>query len=241
MNQLSDQSQNYTCDVPVLYKHYSERTVLFDKEYTILRKSIYRSPASEEYLLSEETIELKKVKYHPRWTLVALLMLSLILGYFYYNVFYTNIQSQSQSPKHTATSGNSLNSQSAIEALQSKSDIINFIKSSFPLSDGMIFPNSSSSIISSNELDHLRADYPDNVYAIILRMSVNEIFARNGYIFSDPIWNAYYSAQNWYIPLSGHNITFDSMNDNELTNLEMLLSLEEHLSNNSTKGDGKDE
>ena len=76
---------------------------------------------------------------------------------------------------------------------------------------------------------------------IILRMSVNEIFARNGYIFSDPIWNAYYSAQNWYIPLSGHNITFDSMNDNELTNLEMLLSLEEHLSNNSTKGDGKDE
>lgn len=60
MNYSSDQPQNYTCNVPTLYKHYSERTILFDKEYVILRKSIYRSSASKEYSLSEETIELKK-------------------------------------------------------------------------------------------------------------------------------------------------------------------------------------
>ena len=72
MNYSSDQPQNYTCNVPTLYKHYSERTILFDKEYVILRKSIYRSSASKEYSLSEETIELKKIKYHPRWTLADL-------------------------------------------------------------------------------------------------------------------------------------------------------------------------
>ena len=133
------------------------------------------------------------------------------------------------------------NIQSGIESIQSKNDIINFIKSSFPLSDGMVFPNSSLSIISSSELDHLRADYSENVYAILLRMSVNEIYARNGYIFSDPIWKSYYNAQNWYTPVSEYNINFDSMNDNELTNLQMLLSLEKHLGNNQTKGDGKNE
>lgn len=138
-------------------------------------------------------------------------------------------------------SNNSSNNQSGIESIQSKNDIINFIKSSFPLSDGMVFPNSSLSIISSSELDHLRADYSENVYAILLRMSVNEIYARNGYIFSDPIWKSYYNAQNWYTPVSEYNINFDSMNDNELTNLQMLLSLEKHLGNNQTKGDGKNE
>ena len=105
----------------------------------------------------------------------------------------------------------------------------------------MVFPNSSLNIISSSELDHLRADYSENVYAILLRMSVNEIYARNGYIFSDPIWKSYYNAQNWYTPVSEYNINFDSMNDNELTNLQMLLSLEKHLDNNQTKGDGKNE
>lgn len=242
MNYSSDQPQNYTCNVPTLYKHYSERTILFDKEYVILRKSIYRSSASKEYSLSEETIELKKIKYHPRWTLAVLsLALSLIFCFFYYNVSYTNVQSSSQSFEHIVTSNNSSNNQSGIESIQSKNDIINFIKSSFPLSDGMVFPNSSLNIISSSELDHLRADYSENVYAILLRMSVNEIYARNGYIFSDPIWKSYYNAQNWYTPVSEYNINFDSMNDNELTNLQMLLSLEKHLDNNQTKGDGKNE
>lgn len=242
MNQSSDQPQNYVCNVPVLYKHYSERTILFDKECTILRKNIYRSSSSKEYSLSEETIELKRTKYHPRWTLAVLLLaLSLIWGSFYFNTFHTNTQSPNQPSKYAAVSSSSPNNQSAIETLQSKSDIISFIKSSFPLSDGMIFPNSSACIISSNELDHLRADYPDNVYAILLRMSINEIYARNGYIFSDSIWNAYYNAQNWYIPLPEHNISFDSMNDNELANLQMFLSSEKYLNNNPAKGDGKNE
>lgn len=177
MNYSSDQPQNYTCNVPTLYKHYSERTILFDKEYVILRKSIYRSSASKEYSLSEETIELKKIKYHPRWTLAVLsLALSLIFGFFYYNVSYTNVQSSSQSFEHIVASNNSSNNQSGIESIQSKNDIINFIKSSFPLSDGMVFPNSSLSIISSSELDHLRADYSENVYAI-LRLLIISTFS----------------------------------------------------------------
>lgn len=242
MNYSSDHPQNYTCNVPTLCKHYSERTVLFDKEYIILRKTIYRSSASEKHSLSEETAERKIIKYHPRWTLAVLsLTLLLISGVFYYNVSYTSVRSPSQSSEHIDASNNSSSNQSDIESIQSKKDIINFIKSSFPLSDGMVFPNSSSSIISSSELDRLKTDYPENVYAILLRMAVNEIYARNGYIFSDPIWKNYYNAQNWYIPDSEHNINFDSMNDNELTNLQTLLLLEKHLDNNQTKGDGKNE
>lgn len=57
----------------------------------------------------------------------------------------------------------------------------------------------------------------------------NEIYARHGYVFSDPKISAYFASQSWYLPIEGVNAsTFDSsvFNNYEQTNLDTILAYE---------------
>ena len=57
-------------------------------------------------------------------------------------------------------------------------------------SGGQIFPDSSTRSLSDEEINSLSADQ--------LQQAINEIWARNGYIFKSDYWNEYYSQFDWY-------------------------------------------
>ena len=57
-------------------------------------------------------------------------------------------------------------------------------------SGGQIFPDSSTRSLSDEEINSLSADQ--------LQQAINEIWARNGYIFKSDYWNDYYSQFDWY-------------------------------------------
>jgi hypothetical protein len=57
-------------------------------------------------------------------------------------------------------------------------------------SGGQIFPDSSTRSLSDAEINSLSADQ--------LQQAINEIWARNGYIFKSDYWNEYYSQFDWY-------------------------------------------
>jgi hypothetical protein len=57
-------------------------------------------------------------------------------------------------------------------------------------SGGQIFPDSSTRSLSDSEINSLSADQ--------LQQAINEIWARNGYIFKSDYWNDYYSQFDWY-------------------------------------------
>ena len=57
-------------------------------------------------------------------------------------------------------------------------------------SGGQIFPDSSTRSLSDAEINSLSADQ--------LQQAINEIWARNGYIFKSDYWNDYYSQFDWY-------------------------------------------
>ena len=87
---------------------------------------------------------------------------------------------------------------------------------------GIVFPDSSSRILSSEEIDSL--DYwPSGAEDYLYQYSINEIYARNGYSFNTPYWANYYSRYSWY-----HNRGFsdkdarDRFNSIERKNVEKL-------------------
>ncbi len=58
--------------------------------------------------------------------------------------------------------------------------------------EGQIFPESSSRLLTDAEINSLNAD---NV-----QYAINELYARHGRIFVSPEWAAYYSKFSWYTP-----------------------------------------
>lgn len=62
---------------------------------------------------------------------------------------------------------------------------------------GIVFPDSSSRILSSGEINFLRYGYSESEEEMV-QYAINEIYARNGYEFKTPYWANYYSRYSWY-------------------------------------------
>lgn len=89
------------------------------------------------------------------------------------------------------------------------------------VSSDAIFPHSSSAYLTEAEVRTTLAAQtgpsPSGGYA---QDAINEIYARNGYMFKNPTIQAYYEAKPWYSPDS----TFSeaSLNDYEKKNIDLL-------------------
>ena len=88
--------------------------------------------------------------------------------------------------------------------------------------NGIIFPDSSSRILSAEEIAPL--DYwPSNAKDRLYQYAINEIFARNGYSFNDPDWANYYSRYSWYQNRGySDEDARDRFNETERKNMKML-------------------
>lgn len=80
---------------------------------------------------------------------------------------------------------------------------------------GQKFPYSSEQYLSSSDLRGMTRDE--------IQLSINDIYARNGYIFKDDGLRAYYQSQSWYHGTNGDmNAVYWSMNDIERANVELM-------------------
>lgn len=60
-----------------------------------------------------------------------------------------------------------------------------------------------------------------------VRLIINEIYARNGYIFNNQSYQAYFSSKSWYIPVSNSQQEIESrFNQYELANKNFLAQYE---------------
>ena len=86
-------------------------------------------------------------------------------------------------------------------------------------SDGMVMPDSSSRLLSESELEGRSARE--------IRLMVNEIYARNGYIFNNQEYAEYFSQFSWYHPsVPASEFSEDMLNDVERQNINMISSYE---------------
>jgi hypothetical protein len=100
---------------------------------------------------------------------------------------------------------------------QNKKDVI-VIRDPIPLdisNGGFIFPNSDYTYLTQNQVANL------NNYQ--LGIARNEIYARHGYIFSLEQFRSYFTAQNWYTPIT-KNVT---LNDIETYNVNLIKAEED--------------
>ena len=62
----------------------------------------------------------------------------------------------------------------------------------------------------------------------LLRMSINEIYARHGQMFNaGEVNDIHYQKYNWYRETNKHVVEWDEFNDIEKANLRFLISIEE--------------
>jgi hypothetical protein len=81
--------------------------------------------------------------------------------------------------------------------------------------DGIVFPNSSDEIIDESKAKELSDD--------ALRLAINEIYARHGYIFKDEDLLEYYRQYDWYEEtVTPDKFSIDMFNDTEQQNISML-------------------
>lgn len=226
MSNLSNTSSDYVCNLPPKTIQFAKRTILFDKEFIIVRQSSYRSLGTSDHSIIENTIETKRVRYHPRWSFVFMVvsLLLLITTFLFYNKIFSTNLSNITSPEPSAVTETDL---PTVDSLISKEEILTYITTYVPLENGMIFSDSSSEIISDEKIQELQTKFDVKIYAVLIRMGVNEIYARHGYTFTVSPWDTYYSQQNWYKPNSQSNIDFSSFNKTEVLNLKKLLQTEE--------------
>ncbi len=81
--------------------------------------------------------------------------------------------------------------------------------------EGIIFPNSSEEIIDKSKIEELTDEE--------LQYAINELYARNGYIFKDDELRAYYEKYDWYEQtVKPDDFSLDLFNDVEKENIDTM-------------------
>ena len=94
-------------------------------------------------------------------------------------------------------------------------------------SNGYVFANSSKEVLTEALVMNL-IDEETVGFQRLLRMSINEIYARHGQIFTVGGENdVHYQCYDWYKETSKHIVDWDEFSEIEKTNLRLLISIEE--------------
>lgn len=99
---------------------------------------------------------------------------------------------------------------------------ITYVPDNTPDYTGMfIFPHSSSAYLTTQEIQQkLSSMYGQPVASSFAQDAINEIYARNGYVFQSDNLAAYYNAQPWYAPNLAFTIA--NLNQYEKENVRLL-------------------
>lgn len=90
-----------------------------------------------------------------------------------------------------------------------------------PSSGGFIFPDSSTRYLSESEVSATLASMSGSPVADSFSQdAINEIFARNGYVFRTPSIRAYYESQPWY--RANPNFSVADLSDIESYNINLI-------------------
>ena len=93
--------------------------------------------------------------------------------------------------------------------------------------EGFVFAKSSSEVLSEEMVLALSNDETVG-FQRLLRMSINEIYARHGQMFNaGEVNDIHYQKYNWYRETNKHVVEWDEFNDIEKANLRFLISIEE--------------
>lgn len=93
--------------------------------------------------------------------------------------------------------------------------------------EGFVFAKSSSEMLSEEMVLALSNDETVG-FQRLLRMSINEIYARHGQMFNaGEVNDIHYQKYNWYRETNKHVVEWDEFNDIEKANLRFLISIEE--------------
>lgn len=97
-----------------------------------------------------------------------------------------------------------------------------------PIDDeGFVFAKSSSEVL-SEEMVLALCDDGTVGFQRLLRMSINEIYARHGQMFNaGEVNDIHYRKYSWDRETNKHVVEWDEFNDIEKTNLRFLISIEE--------------
>lgn len=88
-------------------------------------------------------------------------------------------------------------------------------------SSGFVFPDSSSRKLTDSEIrSTLRSKSGYSPTGDYAQDAINEIYARNGYVFKDSTIRAYYESQSWYYADS--NFSYSDLNSVEKYNISLL-------------------
>lgn len=87
-----------------------------------------------------------------------------------------------------------------------------------------IFPHASIKYLTLNEAySRLSVMSGTPISGSFAQDAVNEIYARNGYVFQDSDLSSYYNSQSWYYP--DPNFSFSNLNAYEMANITLLQEL----------------
>lgn len=162
----------------------------------------------ERVILHENRIERHEKKFElcPKSFLIMLILTGCIGG----SVMITN--------KGEVNEENKKVSSEIIVPEQSYSQMID--------ANGFVFADSNKRYLSEEEIYNLKF-YKEHTYQELLRYSINEIYARNGYIFEEgsEYWE-YYNSYSWYRELTKKDVAYEMMNKYERANIDLLVNTE---------------
>ena len=93
--------------------------------------------------------------------------------------------------------------------------------------NGFVFGDSSERTLCEEEVAALRG-YENPDFQRLVRMAINEIYARHGQVFEAGKTNdVYYRGYTWYDETDKHIVGWEEFNETEKTNLRLLISIEE--------------
>lgn len=99
--------------------------------------------------------------------------------------------------------------------------------SSSPInSEGFVFPESSSELIAAEAVLAL-ADDTEIGFEKLLRLAINEIYARHGHKFkTGGVYDKYYQKYDWYKETKRHKVKWSEFTETEQKNLSLFISIE---------------
>ncbi len=247
-------SLTYRHDTPPTIRKYTERTLLLDKARVTVRRSQYCLSDQNGASVIEQSIEAERTFYHlrPLFFLIIGAFIALFLFLALERLAQSRQTDNAPAPANQeytdADAGKALSALSAAaceiygqiqaqaqnripsaESLESNAEILAYISEYVPLKAGMLFSESSFLEITDEQLSALQSEYDPKVFAMLIRMGVNEVYARYGYIFTQSPWDTYYTQFEWYNPAPQNHIDFTWFNKTELFNLNKLLAIEKSL------------
>lgn len=217
-NNIIPNNPKFEYKTPVTVLKHTEKDIWFEKRHMITNHSVFKSEeVNGRSVVTEDTTQTQLVGYKPRVTFIIVFVLCFcFVGVFLY--YQQNITDATTEVAYEE-----------VEQIVYVEDALNRVIASGELHDGKVFSNSSFEKITDEQLERLKLAYDTEMYAMMLRISINSIYAERGYVFGNEMWKTYFSNTSWYVPAHGHDVNYSCFNSIEQYNVDKLVKAEREI------------